>query len=417
MVLVSRDWERHALWRILRRWGCGQHAGGVFNPPVVCVPIWPWDQICDVSKPKEQESLIPRDRSSFWFAHVDMRPVMSWPWSSELVISRWGIFVGKPVISCQQRIAVGFAVGFHRGRGRSGWDAGGGAKTDQKSRALGENPWLVCQILGVFSGKKRLMFQKSQDSELKVVKLLTEPLNDSEKREREREINSRNGDTLKWVADFQCKSNSELQHFKGDSPQSLGDLNCNKFWCVAPIEHLKQSLADVVCVGWNSDTAGATVAWRHRKCLSNTEWWPQLVPRAESEGAAGSGQDTCLDHDHVKLCFFLLSIDAKLWANLFGKGHPFWSVVFQGRGSEDAAIASWFETAWRSQQGATAKRRDRKGGGDHVDSRKVLACFVIEYLFLQNQRKCPRLDLQVYKKHYHWACRFSIAGFTKQFNI
>lgn len=31
------------------------------------------------------------------------------------------------------------------------------------------------------------MFQKSQDSELKVVKLLTEPLNDSEKRERERE--------------------------------------------------------------------------------------------------------------------------------------------------------------------------------------------------------------------------------------
>lgn len=32
------------------------------------------------------------------------------------------------------------------------------------------------------------MFQKSQDSELKVVKLLTEPLNDSEKREREKSI-------------------------------------------------------------------------------------------------------------------------------------------------------------------------------------------------------------------------------------
>ena len=51
---------------------------------------------------------------------------------------------------------------------------------------------------------------------------------------------------------------------------------------------------------------------------------------------------------------------------------PFYFKSIQGRGSEDDAIASWFETAWEpSQPGATAKRWERKGG-DHVDSRKVL---------------------------------------------
>ena len=33
---------------------------------------------------------------------------------------------------------------------------------------------------------------------------------------------------------------NRIPNFKGDLPKNLGDLNCNKIWCLAPTEHMEQ---------------------------------------------------------------------------------------------------------------------------------------------------------------------------------
>lgn len=198
------------------------------------------------------------------------------------------------------------------------------------------------------------MLQKSQDSELKVVKLLTERL-----WKKEREINTRNGATFKWVDDLQCKSNSELQHFKGDSPQSLGDLSCNKFWCVAPIDHMKQSLQT-----WfvSAETLTLQVQLSRGDTGSASQTLNDgLSLYRELNQKALQG---CLDH--VKLCFFLLSIDAKLWANLFDP------LCFKAGEAKMLLLLAGLK-----QRGARNKARRPKGG-----TAKVVVTMLILEKFL-----------------------------------
>ena len=117
---------------------------------------------------------------------------------------------------------------------------------------------------------------------------------------------------------------NRIPNFKGDLPKSIGDLNCNKIWCLAPTEHMEQSLQT-----WfvSAETLTLQVQLSSGETESACETLNHglsLYRELNQKVLQGVVKMLCL----FGPCQLVVSsafnpADAKPWANLFGKGGPF----------------------------------------------------------------------------------------------